>query len=180
MGDGSTDSSTSSIGKSILLKKGNDKKNQKNSVIAYLEFEKQKNKNNWIINYPLELDGTFSEKIIVHYSYSVNSQTTFGRKEIEIAPIPSEFVLDQNYPNPFNPVTKIGYALPENLQVRIVIFDVMGREVKTLINEVQEAGYKSVTWDSRNAMGEYVATGVYFYQITAGEDYQIKKMLLMK
>ena len=56
----------------------------------------------------------------------------------------------------------------------------MGREVKTLINEVQEAGYKSVTWDSRNAMGEYVATGVYFYQITAGEDYQIKKMLLMK
>ncbi len=93
---------------------------------------------------------------------------------------PNAFLLKGNYPNPFNPITNIHYILPENTQVKITIYDVLGREVKSLLNAQQTAGEKTIQWNSRNDLGLPVAAGVYLYQIRAGEYVQIKKMLLLK
>ena len=94
--------------------------------------------------------------------------------------IPIEFALKQNYPNPFNAVTKLQYAIPKNSHVEIIIYDMLGREVKTLINQTQDAGNRSVIWDATNDYGKPVSTGIYLYQIQAGEYMQTKKMVLLK
>ena len=84
------------------------------------------------------------------------------------------------YPNPFNPVTTLRYDLTENTHVRITIYDMLGRQVKTLINQAQDVGYKSVIWDATNDYGTLVSAGVYLYQIQASEYMQTKKMVLLK
>ena len=94
--------------------------------------------------------------------------------------IPEQFSLHQNYPNPFNPVTTIRYDLPENGHINITIYDMLGREVKTLVNQTQDAGYRSVIWDATNDYGKPVSAGIYLYQIQAGEYMQTKKMVLLK
>ena len=94
--------------------------------------------------------------------------------------IPSQYTVYQNYPNPFNPVTTLRYDLPENGLVNITIYDMLGREVKTLINQTQDAGYRSIIWDATNDYGKPVSAGIYLYQIQAGEYMQTKKMVLLK
>jgi hypothetical protein len=94
--------------------------------------------------------------------------------------IPEVFVLRQNYPNPFNPVTTIQYDLPENSYVNVIIYDMLGRQVKTLLNQTQDAGFKSVIWNATNNYGKPVSAGVYLYQIQAGEFVKTKKMVLLK
>ena len=90
------------------------------------------------------------------------------------------FALHQNYPNPFNPSTQIRYDLPLDEYVTIIIYDVMGRKIKSLINTNQEAGYRSITWDATNDLGKPVSAGMYIYTIQAGEFRQTKKMVLLK
>ena len=94
--------------------------------------------------------------------------------------LPDEFALHQNYPNPFNPVTTLRYDLPEAGLVNITIYDMLGREVKTLVNQTQDAGYKSIIWNATNDYGKPVSAGIYLYQIQAGQYMQTKKMLLLK
>ena len=94
--------------------------------------------------------------------------------------LPEDFALHQNYPNPFNPTTQIQYDLPEDQFVNIAICDVMGRNIRTLMNVDQTAGYHSIHWDARNDMGEGVAAGMYIYIIQAGEFRATKKMVLLK
>jgi len=94
--------------------------------------------------------------------------------------IPVKFALHQNYPNPFNPITTLRYDLPEQSLVNIIIYDVMGREVKTLVNTTQDAGFKSVIWNATNDYGKPVSAGVYLYQIQAGNFHSVKKMVLLK
>jgi len=99
---------------------------------------------------------------------------------IDEASLPTEYAIHQNYPNPFNPVTTLRYDLPENALVNITIYDMLGREVKTLINQTQDAGYKSIIWDATNDYGKPVSAGIYLYQIQAGEYISTKKMVLLK
>jgi len=94
--------------------------------------------------------------------------------------IPEVYALHQNYPNPFNPTTILRYDLPEDTQVRITIYDIMGREVRTLFNNQQNAGYKSVIWNATNNQGQPISAGVYLYSIEAGGFRQTKKMILLK
>ena len=94
--------------------------------------------------------------------------------------LPAQFDLHQNYPNPFNPITQIKYDLPESEFVSFVIYDVMGRRVKSLVNTVQDAGYRSIYWDSTNDLGKVVSSGMYIYTIQAGEFRQTRKMVLLK
>ena len=94
--------------------------------------------------------------------------------------IPLKYILHQNYPNPFNPITTLQYDLPENGLVNVTVYDMLGRQVKTLINQTQEAGYKSVIWNATNDYGKPVSAGVYLYQIQAGEYISTKKMVLLK
>ena len=94
--------------------------------------------------------------------------------------LPERFTLYQNYPNPFNPVTALRYDLPKNSLVTIIIYDMLGREVKTLINRTKDAGHRSVIWDATNDYGKPVSAGIYLYQIQAGEYISTKKMVLLK
>ena len=98
----------------------------------------------------------------------------------DVTVMPEKFTLHQNYPNPFNPVTTLRYDLPENGNVNITIYDMLGRQVKPLINQNQDAGYRSVVWNATNNYGEPVSAGIYLYQIQAGEYMQTKKMVLLK
>jgi len=94
--------------------------------------------------------------------------------------IPMEFALHQNYPNPFNPTTSIKFDLPNAGNVKLVIYDMMGREVRTLLNNNINAGFQSVKWDATNDFGKPVSAGVYIYQIQADGFMQSKKMILLK
>ncbi|MDZ7766081.1 MAG: T9SS type A sorting domain-containing protein [Melioribacteraceae bacterium] len=89
--------------------------------------------------------------------------------------LPLEYNLKQNYPNPFNPTTKIEYSIPEQSQVKIEVFNLLGQKIATLLDAKQNAGKHSVTWDASN-----IPSGVYFYQITVGSFINTKKMILLR
>ena len=97
---------------------------------------------------------------------------------LENSSVPKEFKLFQNSPNPFNPVTKINYELPKDGKVKLVIYDILGREIKTLVNELKQAGRYTIEFN-----GTQYASGVYFYriQVEGGKTYtSVKKMVLIK
>ena len=89
--------------------------------------------------------------------------------------IPSEYKLHQNYPNPFNPKTKISFDIPKSSNVKLIIYDISGKELGTFINEFQSAGTHSFIVD-----GSVLSSGVYFYKLIAGDFSDIKKMILVK
>ena len=112
-----------------------------------------------------------------------------GSNTVQISPtglstdadlVPDVYALGQNYPNPFNPSTQIRYALPEQSQVVLTVYDMLGRKVRTLVNGVQDAGYRTVMWNATSDVGTPVSAGMYIYTIRADEFYQVKKMILLK
>ncbi len=113
------------------------------------------------------------------YFFRATIQTTTSVAEITNV-IPDKFEVSQNYPNPFNPSTKFRYALPEGRNVKIIIYDVQGKQVAELVNNFQSPGTYEVTWNGKNDKGEFVSSGVYFYKIEAGNYSLSKKMLLLK
>ena len=96
------------------------------------------------------------------------------------AAVPDQYELSQNYPNPFNPTTVIEYTLPERSQVSLTIYNVLGQEVRTLVNDIRAAGSYRIEWNGADDSGKPVATGVYLYRLQAGDFTQTRKMLLMK
>jgi hypothetical protein len=92
----------------------------------------------------------------------------------------TEFILNNNYPNPFNPTTTISYELPKNSFVNIIIYDVLGREVKVLVSGELVSGFHEIIWDGKDNFGRSVGAGIYFYLVKAGEFRQTKKMVLLK
>jgi len=92
--------------------------------------------------------------------------------------IPTKFEVGQNYPNPFNPTTNIRYELPKVADVKVVIYNILGQPVRTLVNAKQEAGVYTITWDGKNDLGMPVSSGTYIYRVTAGEFSATKKMNL--
>jgi hypothetical protein len=92
----------------------------------------------------------------------------------------SRFILDQNSPNPFNPTTAISFEIPTSAKVRLEVFDVRGALVATLVNDDMPPGRQSVVWDGSNSRGHPVASGHYFYRLTAGKEVITKKMILLK
>ena len=93
---------------------------------------------------------------------------------------PFTFDLMQNYPNPFNPTTTIQYSVQEDVHVRLSIYNVLGQEVRSLVNATQAAGQKSVQWNGRNEAGQLVPSGMYYYRIDAGSFTMVRSMLLAK
>ena len=90
------------------------------------------------------------------------------------------FKVYDNYPNPFNPITQIRYDLPKEGMVSIIIYDVLGRKIRSLLNERLQAGSKSVHWDATNSSGETVSSGVYYCRIVSSKFSQTKKMIFLK
>ena len=131
--------------------------------------------------------GSAHVTISVHNDSSDLADTTHFVLEVEETDlstvenmVPDFFALHQNYPNPFNPTTQIKYDLPDDQFVSIAIYDVMGHNIRTLMNVKQTAGYHSIHWDAKNDIGEDVAAGMYIYIIQAGEFRATKKMVLLK
>jgi hypothetical protein len=102
-----------------------------------------------------------------------------GQEDIN-GTIPVSVELHQNYPNPFNPTTTIRFGLPEDSNVTLKIFNSRGQLIRTLTNRVFLAGEYRVVWDSTNDFGQQVASGVYIYQLKAGNFSSAKKMLLLQ
>lgn len=121
-------------------------------------------------NYLYKTGGTFNT-----YQISLSDLGTQPEKKK-----PTQFKIIQNYPNPFNPITNMRYDLPEATNVTISIYDIMGREVRNLINTNQNSGYKSVVWNGTNNNGEMVSGGMYFYTIKTNTFSQTRKMILLK
>ena len=108
----------------------------------------------------------------------VGSPNFVNQKQSEV--IPEQVKLLPNYPNPFRGQTTVSYALPEQSDVRLVIYDILGREVRTLVNDQQQPGLHSVQWDGRNNAGQPVASGLYLSRLVVGEKTQVNKMTLVK
>lgn len=89
--------------------------------------------------------------------------------------VPQEYYLSQNYPNPFNPRTTISFSIPQSLNVELKVFDILGNEMVTLLNEYKEAGEYKIEFNAKN-----LTSGIYFYQLKASEFIQVKKMLFLK
>jgi hypothetical protein len=94
--------------------------------------------------------------------------------------VPVEFGLQQNYPNPFNPSTMITFAVPQEANVTVQVYDITGKLVSTLVDTKMAAGHHNVEWTGTDSNGLRVATGIYFYKMTAGSFVQTKKMLFAK
>ncbi len=101
--------------------------------------------------------------------------------EINNGELPTEFALEQNYPNPFNPNTTIWYDIPQRSHVRLDVFNVLGQKVTTLVDEETDPGHHFEEWDGQADGGNQVASGIYFYRLTAGDNVVMtKKMMLLK
>jgi len=94
--------------------------------------------------------------------------------------LPTTFALYQNHPNPFNPITTIRYDLPEDGPVSIIIYDLMGREIKTLVKQVSAPGRYSVNWNGTNQWGKQIASGMYFYRMETPGYQSVKKLIFLK
>ena len=129
--------------------------------------------------YSLDRDNS---NITVDYTiYGIDQEIiSRGMQNIELNAVPEEYALHYNYPNPFNPVTTMLYDLPETGHARLIIYDLLGREVHVLIDKVMDPGYYSTQWNGRNSHGQMVGAGVYLYQIQSNGFIQTRKMLLLK
>lgn len=140
-------------------------------------------------NWNSQTSGTFATLSSVHFTdnntgwavgsggtilHTTNGGVSFIEEE-EIDEIPTNYILSQNYPNPFNPSTKIRYSVPQSSQVVIKVFDILGREIETLVNEEKLAGEYEIEFNASE-----LGSGVYFYKLQAGSFVETKKMILLK
>lgn len=115
----------------------------------------------------------------------ISKPITYEDKEYNKDPtmessIPIKYIIHQNYPNPFNVTTTIYYALKEDVKVKLIIYNLMGQEVRVLVNENQSAGCYAVTWNGKDKYGEPLPSGIYIYKIDAGKFNKTLKLLMLK
>ena len=103
-----------------------------------------------------------------------------GRKTMDVIAVPDDYALHPNYPNPFNPLTRVNYDIPKDGPVELIVFDILGREVITLMDANIQAGYHTMTWRGLNKHRQGVAAGVYFFQLRSKDFTRTIKMLLLK
>jgi hypothetical protein len=114
----------------------------------------------------------------IEITLNVNGPTPVKIEDAEV--MPNAFKLNQNYPNPFNKNTIIDYSLMNPAHVTLKVFNLRGEVVAILVDQPQTVGSHQVTWHGDNSRGEEVASGIYFYQLTAGDRHQTRKLVLLK
>jgi hypothetical protein len=125
-----------------------------------------------------EVEGGMAYRYRVRISDGQGDRVLFETDAVQASPMP--LALKQNYPNPFNPSTTIRYDVPRKCRVLLEVYDVSGRRVARLVDGVQDAGHHGIEWHGTNAYGRGVASGIYFYRLTAGKETISRKMVLMK
>ncbi len=163
-------------------------------LFATLKFESQKGckPELKVINWQLAGNGklyfhmtdaranTFYREMVDEEQASRPVQQKPGFSEDFAAPRPTAFGLDQNYPNPFNPETVIKFSLSGDSWVTLKVYNVLGQQVNTLVDEHRPAGEYTVSWNGKNDQNEDVASGVYFYRIKAGDYESVRRMTLLR
>jgi len=121
----------------------------------------------------LTISGNYSYRLKqIDYDGSFNYS---GEVSVKVNLIPAELTLHQNYPNPFNPSTTIRYGLPTDAYAKLILYDILGNEIETLVSEKKSAGTYEVTVNGSN-----LANGIYIYRLQAGNSVQLRKMILLK
>ncbi len=142
-----------------------------------IDFELVKvGENNWITGYAVGENGTIAKYIELLLAVSVEKTKSYS---------PDEYTLKQNFPNPFNPTTTIEFSIPVAADVRLTVYNILGQEVVTLLDEQRTSGTHSVEWNATDSYGSKLSSGIYFYKLKAsgqdGNDFiDIKKMVLLK
>ena len=150
-------------------------------TLGWIEFQMDEFFNEYETSVTISRSRANERDVEVDGSVAVYTNATLVVSDWGDGGVPMEFALKQNYPNPFNPSTLIRYQLPEETNVTVAIYDIMGRMVRTLIaSESQLSGYRQVMWNATNDLGQPVSAGMYIYTIQAGEFRQTRKMVLMK
>jgi len=169
------------IRKELILNSDIEKENLFNLGFVYQNYLKDKDSasiylTELINKYPDDIL-TKSAKLLLSEGISSNLQDSLIKKSTEESNgnLLKDYALNQNYPNPFNPSTVINYQLPIDGFVTLIIYDILGREVKTLVNEYKPQGKYTVSFD-----GSKLASGIYFYQLRTGNFVSTKKMLMVK
>ena len=131
----------------------------------------------------LSADGAFvyvaDQDGVLTFSTGRKNSTGVGDANANSFP-PRMPALHQNYPNPFNPATRITYDLPRPAQVKLAVCDMLGHEVRTLVDEVQGAGSHAQTWDGKDQHGALLASGIYFYHLRSPDGTLVRKMILAR
>jgi len=149
---------------------------------------------NTLFPYQIDLSNYKTSPLLIRFRLRDNGNTTYDGwyiDDVEIKDlitvinghqdvIPDKYSLSQNYPNPFNPSTTISYQLPKSGEVELKIYNMLGQEVRKLVDENQVAGQYTVQWDGRDYSSRTAASGVYLYRLKAGEFVETKKMLLLR
>ena len=129
---------------------------------------------------PDNRSNTFSAQIQYRFMDSSGNILSSGTENVNLDLLPEKFLVRDNYPNPFNPITTIQYELPNYSNVKVTLFDITGRTIKEINFGEMVPGRYAYVWDGTNDAGNLVSTGIYFFQINAGSNTAIKKMLLLK
>jgi len=144
-----------------------------------------------LVAVPVDTSGSGSSDVLASAGQAAVTLVAFDSSGVQVPgtnvtsvaddkPLPVTFALLQNYPNPFNPTTTIRYELPVQAEVRLTIYDLLGRTVRTLVVQKQPAGAHTVVWDGRDNRGRQAATGLYIYRLQAGDFHKTAKMVLLK
>jgi len=157
----------------VLTKKSSSLVFSKEEVTLELLEAKAEAKASFTFN--VDRDAPINKKDTIDFMITSSDGILMTKQFIFSYTGPKEFKLDQNFPNPFNPTTKIQYQIPQDAIVTLKVYDILGSEVATLVNEEQEAGYKEVQFNGVN-----FASGTYVYRLQAGDYVAIKKMLMLK
>lgn len=164
---------SSSIADTIKLKQGSLK--PEDTLIVFNGNVEVKSGEKFLVRIFPWYDGTSSNSKYVYLQKVSVSGTTTGGTAVEEIELPAEFSLEQNYPNPFNPATKISFSLPQEGFTKLVVFDLIGNEISTLVKEKLNAGTHSVNFDAKD-----LPSGVYLYALSSGNYTSTRKMILIK
>jgi hypothetical protein len=135
----------------------------------------------WIISSPaIGSDGTIYVGSFDEHLYAFGRTDDTAVENPNHGAIPKVFALQQNFPNPFNASTTIRYQLPQTAHLRLSIYNILGQEVRAVVDDVQPAGFYAVTWDGTDENRWSVASGIYLYSIQTGEFRAVKKALLLR
>jgi len=127
-----------------------------------------------------QADNVFQARTLDLNNGSFFHVVSFKEGDVHVPEIPERTFLEGNFPNPFNPFTTIRYHLSQQENVSLRIYNIRGQLVKTLVNEIQEAGVYSVIWEGDYARGNSVASGVYFYRFETSVGVEVQRMVLLK
>ncbi|MBE84335.1 MAG: hypothetical protein CME21_17380 [Gemmatimonadetes bacterium] len=127
---------------------------------------------------PLQTDFQILDGILVDVAGNVDQMHDIAIGRLD--PIPENYGLAQNMPNPFNPSTTISYEVPESGATKLVVYNLLGQQVRTLIDNTIEAGYHSIVWDGADEFGRQVASGIYIYRMSSGEFAATRRMMFLK